>query len=183
MFRRWFEREGYKVHPVPPGLFFEGEGDVLPLGGELYAGYRIRSDIAAHAWIAKILESRVLSLELVDERFYHLDTCFCPLAEDAAAYYSAAFDSYGRKVLEADIPRRIEVSERDAMRFACNAVVAGRKAVLNAGCEGLKETLAGWGYEVWETDLSEFLKAGGAAKCLVLFLDGPGIPGGGEASV
>lgn len=170
-FRRWFEKEGYRIHPLPPDLFFEGEGDVLRLGEELFAGYRIRSDIHTHAWISKILDMRVLSLELVDDRFYHLDTCFCPLAEDAAAYYPPAFDSYARKVIEAGVPRRVEVSPEEALRFACNAVVVGRKAVLPAGCADLRESLAGRGYEVWETDLSEFLKAGGAAKCLVLFLD------------
>jgi N-dimethylarginine dimethylaminohydrolase len=171
VFRRWFEKEGYRIHPLPPELFFEGEGDALRLGKELFAGYRIRSDIHTHAWISKILDKRVLSLELVDDRFYHLDTCFCPLADDAAAYYPPAFDSYARKVIEASVPRKIEVSPEEALRFACNAVVADGKAVLPAGCGSLGGHLAAWGYEVWETDLSEFLKAGGGAKCLVLLLD------------
>lgn len=172
VFRRWFEREGYEIRPLPPELFFEGEGDVLRLGEELFAGYRIRSDIRTHAWIGEALERRVLSLELTDPRFYHLDTCFCPLADDAAAYYPAAFDSYARKVIEAGVPRTVEVSPQEAFRFACNAVVADHQVVLNAGCAELKGQLEGWGYEVWETELSEFIKAGGAAKCLVLFLGG-----------
>lgn len=170
-FRRWFEKEGYTIHPLPPELFFEGEGDVLWFGDELFAGYRFRSDIHTHAWISKILDARVLSLELVDDRFYHLDTCFCPLAGDAAAYYPPAFDSYARKVIESGVLRKIEVSPEEAVRFACNAVVADGKAVLPAGCGDLRRALEAWGYEVWETELSEFLKAGGAAKCLVLFLD------------
>lgn len=171
VFRRWFEKEGYRIRPLPPDLFFEGEGDLLRLGKELFAGYRIRSDIRTHAWIGNVLDTRVLSLELTDERFYHLDTCFCPLDDDAAAYYPAAFDSYGRKVIETAVPRKIEVSPEEANRFACNAVVVDGKAVLPEGCGNLGKTLAGWGYEVWETDLAEFIKAGGAAKCLVLFLD------------
>ncbi len=172
VFRRWFEKEGYRIRPLPPRLFFEGEGDVLRMGDGLFAGYRIRSDIRTHERISKILGCRALSLELVDDRFYHLDTCFCPLADDAAAYYPPAFDSYARKVIEAGVPRTVEVTAQEAVRFACNAVVAGKKAVLPAGCRTLAETLVAWGFEVWETDLSEFLKAGGAAKCLVLFLDG-----------
>lgn len=172
VFRRWFEKQGYRVHSLPPELFFEGEGDVLRMGDELFAGYRIRSDIQTHARISTILGRQTLSLELVDDRFYHLDTCFCPLADNAAAYYPPAFDSYARKVIEAEVPRTVEITPGDAVRFACNAVVAGMKVVLPAGCRTLAETLVAWGYEVWETDLSEFLKAGGAAKCLVLFLDG-----------
>ncbi|MBI5420415.1 MAG: amidinotransferase [Deltaproteobacteria bacterium] len=171
VFRGWFEEEGYEIRSLPRNLYFEGEGDVLRVGGDLFAGYRIRSDIRTHAGVGEILEERVLSLELTDPRFYHLDTCFCPLAEDAAAYYPPAFDPYARRVIEAHVPRRVEVSPEEAMRFACNAVVAERKAVINTGCENLKTTLRGMGYEVWETDLSEFIKAGGAAKCLVLFLD------------
>lgn len=171
VFRRWFEKEGYAIHPLPPELYFEGEGDVLRFGDELFAGYRIRSDIHTHAWVSKILDTSVLSLELVDDRFYHLDTCFCPLSADTAAYYPPAFDSYACKVIESRVPRKIEVSPEEALRFACNAVVADGKAVLPAGCGSLRRALEARGYEVWETELSEFLKAGGAAKCLVLFLD------------
>lgn len=171
VFRRWFEKEGYRIHPLPPELFFEGEGDVLRLGDDFFAGYRIRSDIQTHEWIAKILDRRVLSLELADERFYHLDTCFCPLGGDVAACFPPAFDSYARKVIEKVVPRKLEVAPEEALRFACNAVVADGKAVLPAGCGTTRKKLEECGYQVWETDLSEFIKAGGAAKCLVLFLD------------
>lgn len=171
VFRRWFEKEGYRTRTLPPDLHFEGEGDFLKLGDRLFAGYRIRSDIRSHEWISKALDLQVLSLELTDERFYHLDTCFCPVGGDAAAYYPSAFDSYGRKVIESGISDRVEIPLEEALRFSCNAVVTGRKAVLPAGSGTLKARLEGMGYEVWETDLSEFLKAGGAAKCLVLFLD------------
>jgi N-dimethylarginine dimethylaminohydrolase len=74
-------------------------------------------------------------------------------------------------VIDEGIPRKVLPPPEDALRFACNAVVSDRKAVLPAGCGTLRKLLEGLGYEVWETDLSEFIKAGGAAKCLVLFLD------------
>ena len=74
-------------------------------------------------------------------------------------------------MIDGGIPRKVPAPPEDALRFGCNAVVAGRKAVLPAGCEPLRKLLEGLGYEVWETELSEFIKAGGAAKCLVLFLD------------
>lgn len=171
VFRRWFEREGYEIHPLPADLHFEGEGDALRVGEDLFAGYRIRSDIRTHAHLGEILKKRVLSLELADPRFYHLDTCFCPLDKGTVAYHPPAFDSYAREVISAGVRRTVEVSPEDAVRFACNAVVAGQKVVLDAGCGDFRRSLQAMGYEVWETDLSEFIKAGGAAKCLVLFLD------------
>jgi N-dimethylarginine dimethylaminohydrolase len=73
--------------------------------------------------------------------------------------------------VEEHVGTRIEVPEEEALRFACNAVSAGKRVVLNAGCPSLRAALEARGCEVWETDLSEFLKAGGSAKCLVLHLD------------
>ena len=170
IFRRWFEREGYEIRDLPQDLSFEGEGDVLAVGDDLFAGYHIRSDIRTHARIGELLDARVLSVELADPRFYHLDTCFCPLAHDSAVYYPPAFDPYAARVIRAHVPRTVEISAVEALRFACNAVVVERNVVLNTGCGNLKSILLGMGYTVWETDLSEFIKAGGAAKCLMLFL-------------
>lgn len=169
-FRQWFEKQGYEIRPLPENLYFEGEGDALFVGENLFAGYRIRSDIQTHALLGEILQREVLSLELVDSKFYHLDTCFCPLGPEAAAYYPAAFDPYGQRVIKTDVALKLEVSTLEALRFACNAVVVEKKVVLNTGCPELKKNLQTLGYEVWETDLSEFIKAGGSAKCLVLFL-------------
>jgi N-dimethylarginine dimethylaminohydrolase len=114
----------------------------------------------------------VLPVELVNPRFYHLDTCFCPLAPGEALYFPEAFDAYGRKVLEAHIPRLLPAKESEAHRFGCNAVVVGKTVVLNTGCEQLAKGLQSWGYQTVATELDEFLKAGGSAKCLTLRLDG-----------
>ena len=80
-------------------------------------------------------------MELVDPRFYHLDTCFCPLAPDGAIYYPGAFDEYGRSVLRDRIPNLIEVAAEEAASFSCNAVVVGRTVVLNEGRPKLAATL------------------------------------------
>ncbi len=114
----------------------------------------------------------MLPVELVDTYFYHLDTCFCPLAPGEAIYYPQAFDAYGRKVIESNIPRLLPVNEAEAKRFACNAVVVGKTVVTNTGCPELAAGLRAWGYEPVETELDEFLKAGGSAKCLTIRLDG-----------
>jgi len=104
--------------------------------------------------------------------FYHLDTCFCPLSETAAIYYPGAFDDYGRSVLAARIPQLIEVSAEESVSFSCNAVVVGRTVVLNEGVPKLTRALELAGYAVRPLRLTEFIKAGGSAKCLTLRLDG-----------
>jgi hypothetical protein len=114
----------------------------------------------------------LIPLELVDGRYYHLDTCFCPLAADMAIYYPPAFDDYGRKVLRGLIGELIPVGDAEAARFACNAVVLDRIVVTNTGCPRLHRDLTARGFTCLATPLSEFIKAGGSAKCLTLRLDG-----------
>jgi N-dimethylarginine dimethylaminohydrolase len=111
-------------------------------------------------------------LELIDPRFYHLDTCFCPLDENSAIYYPGAFDEYGRSVLLDRIPHLIEVSAAEAVSFSCNAVVVGHSVVLNEGAPKLARSLVDAGFGVRPVKLTEFIKAGGSAKCLTLRLDG-----------
>src|SRR6185437_12443279 len=145
-FDAWFAEHGFTVEHLPEELFHEGAGDALFCGDSLFAGYRTRSDASAHQWVGAALGVRVLPLELVNPRFYHLDTCFCPLAPGEALYFPEAFDVYGRRVLEAHIPKLIAACEADAQRFGCNAVVVGKDVVLNAGCEKLAADLAAAGY-------------------------------------
>ncbi|HEV3166291.1 MAG TPA: arginine deiminase-related protein, partial [Isosphaeraceae bacterium] len=171
-FDRWFAEHGFRVEALPSGYFFEGAGDALFCGETLFAGYRFRSDARSHNWIGEHLSVEVLPLELVDPRFYHLDTCFCPLAEEAAVYYPGAFDDYGRSVLRGRIETLIEVSAEEAVSFSCNAVVVGRSVVLNDGAPKLARTLEEAGYTARPLRLTEFIKAGGSAKCLTLRLDG-----------
>jgi len=160
-----------------PGLFFERAGDALFCGETLFAGYRIRSHIRGYEEIADLLHCRVIPLELVDPRYYHLDTCFCPLAPGLAVYYPRAFDVYGQRVLRELIDELIPVSDAEAASFACNAVVVGRTVVTHAGCPELHRELRARGFTPWAAPLSEFVKAGGAAKCLTLRLDGEAAAG------
>ncbi|GIW82523.1 MAG: hypothetical protein KatS3mg105_4330 [Gemmatales bacterium] len=171
-FEAWFRDHGFQVEHLPEGYYFEGAGDALFCGATLFAGYRIRSDVRGHQYLGDKIGCQVIPLELVDPRFYHLDTCFCPLAPGEAIWYPPAFDTYGQKAIQAHIQRLFEVDENDAVRFGCNAVVVGRTVVVNAGCNRLCETLQRSGYQTRMVELNEFLKAGGSAKCLTLRLDG-----------
>ncbi|PZV17575.1 MAG: TIGR00300 family protein [Leptolyngbya sp.] len=171
-FKQWFADQGFTVHELPKDLPFEGAGDALldREGRWLWAGYGFRSELDSHPYLAKWLDIEVLSLRLMDERFYHLDTCFCPLANGYLLYYPPAFDSYSNRLIEMRVPeaKRIPISEPDALNFACNTVNIGTVVVMNKASDELKRRLSAAGFDVVETPLTEFLKAGGAAKCLTL---------------
>lgn len=175
-FKAWFEANGFKtVHELPLDLPFEGAGDALldSEGNWLWAGYGFRSDLASHLKIAEWLKLDVVSLRLIDQRFYHLDTCLCPLSGGYLMYFPAAFDASSNQQIEQRVApdKRIVVSEADADQFACNTVNIGQTVILNRASAALRRRLQEADFEVIETPLTEFLKAGGAAKCLTLHVN------------
>ena len=173
-FRRWFQEAGYKVIDLPRETPFEGEGDALfsADGSRLWVGYGTRTLESSHAALREIWDVEVTGLHLIDPRFYHLDTCFAPLEDGSLLYFPPAFDEASLKKIEAFYPmvKRIVVGEKDALSFACNAVNLGRTIVLNRISAELESKLCGRGFDVIQVELDEFLKAGGAAKCLVMKL-------------
>lgn len=176
-FREWFNQHGFEVFELPADLPFEGAGDALleRQGRYLWAGYGFRSELDSHPYLARWLDLEVISLRLIDPRFYHLDTCFCPLEGGWLLYYPQAFDAYSNRLIEQRVPaeQRIAASEADAVRFACNAVNVGPGIVLNQAGPDLRRRLEAAGFAVRETPLTEFLKSGGGAKCLTLRLTEP----------
>jgi N-dimethylarginine dimethylaminohydrolase len=171
----WFADRGYGVFLMPRDIPFEGAGDALFERGRrrLWMAHGHRSVLPAKDVLHSRFGLEVVALRLTDERFYHLDTCFCPLEGGHLLYYPAAFDAASRAHIEKRIaaPKRIAVCEEDALAFACNAVAIGRRLVVHRATSALVETLARRGFDVVQTPLSEFMKAGGAAKCLTLRLD------------
>lgn len=173
-FRGWFERNGYAIAAWPPAVFFEGAGDALFDRGQdlIWSGHGFRSDAAAADLLAATFQCEAVPIRLVDPRFYHLDTCLCPLARGWLMYYPPAFDAASLAVLEHRVSpsKRIAVSEADALRFACNAVDLDGHVFLNGASKALQARLRRAGFTPVLTPLSEFLKAGGTAKCLTLKL-------------
>src|SRR5882757_9308627 len=173
-FHRWFERADYVVLDTPRDTPFEGEGDALfsTDGSRLWVGYGPRTALASHERLREIWPVEVISLHLIDPRFYHLDTCFAPLDGGHILYYPGAFDAPSLQKIEAFYPadKRIQVDEADALRFACNAVNIGDTILLNEIGPILSAELRSKGFHLIQLNLSEFLKAGGAAKCLVMKL-------------
>jgi arginine dihydrolase len=174
-FDRWLAEHNFKVLKSPPEIPFEGAGDAL-IDREhpwIWAGYGWRSALESHAYLSRWAGMEVISLQLVDDRFYHLDTCLCPLTGGHIMYYPLAFAEKSRGLIAQRVPeeKRIVVPEEDAIDFACNAVNIGRLVILNKATPKLAERLAQADFEVVRTELTEFLKAGGAAKCLTLRLN------------
>ena len=171
-FVRWFKAHDYAIVPIPADIegCHEGEGDALRYGDLILAGYGHRSDVAPQRAAGALLGHPVLPLRLVDPRWYHLDTCLVPLSDELIAYYPGAFDQASREAIEALPGEKAPISLHDALLFAANAVVVGKHVVLNAGCEAFEDCLRKRGFIPHPVPLDEFLKAGGAAKCLALRL-------------
>ena len=166
---RWFRRNGYQT-VVPPRSVNEGEGDIVFAGSVVFAGHGFRSDVAAAGEVQELFGLPVISVTLVDPRFYHLDTALCVLDRDTAAYYPAAFDDAGAAALASHFAELIEVKDEDAEVLGLNAISDGRNVVLPAQARGLAAQLAAAGFTPVAVDVSEFLKAGGGPKCCTLEL-------------
>ena len=174
LFKDWFLNNGYRVIELPESICFEGEGDALFLGDTLFLGYGLRTDLASHKIIADTLNVDYISCELVDPYFYHLDTCLMPM-DDRVVYFKDAFSSYSQismveKFIEIGMDKGrldvISVHEEQAHEFICNSVNV-KSAVITPATNS---HLSFAGYEHHLCNLSEFMKSGGAAKCLTLEL-------------
>lgn len=174
-FETWFRRQGFNVVRLAPALAFEGAGDALLDRGQqlLWLGHGHRSSAQCAPVLSGMLDIEVEALRLADARFYHLDTCLCPLEGGYLMYYPGAFDAASLERIRARVPaaRRIEVEDADALDFACNAVNSGRHVFLNRASRELAQRLASLGFILHQTPLGEFMKAGGSAKCLTLKLN------------
>ncbi|MDB5444032.1 MAG: amidinotransferase [Phenylobacterium sp.] len=159
----------------PEGVFQEGAGDAIWDAERrlFWAGYGPRSSRASLAVIEKAFGHPVVGIELASERYYHLDTCFCPLAGGKLLYYPAAFTPAALAAIHARVPEalRIEASDAEAEAFCVNAVNLDSRIVMARAPQSLKRKLAAHGYSVTEVDLAPFILSGGAAYCMTLRLD------------
>lgn len=163
---RWFVERGYET--LEASFTNEGEGDYLTLDEMILAGTGFRTDVAAHMEAQEFLGRPVVTLRLVDPRFYHLDTALFPLNGHNVAYYPEAFSEGSRKVLRRLFPDAVIATSADAEVLGLNAVSDGRNVVVNAEASGLILELKRRGFEVVPVDLGELRKAGGGPKCCTL---------------
>ncbi len=172
--RHWraaLEEMGFVVHEVAADISFEGAGDALFVGDHLFLAFGFRTDQAAHGEVARYLDVESTSLELVDPRFYHLDTCFCPLDDHTALIFPEAFSPRSVELVRERVPRLIEVPREAAEGFACNAMPLGDRVVTSIAAEGIRPQLATAGFSLVTLAVDEFMKSGGGVRCLSLPLD------------
>lgn len=177
----WFDSHGWTISRLPGGFCHEGAGDALPFaavkenGGPgqpvLVSGYRFRSDAVSHGPLSHIIGAPVRSVELVDERLYHLDLTFCPLDDRRAIIAPMGLDGYGLAVLKELVPEPLPLEDDEAAAFVANSVVVGSNIVMPSCPARVGRILEGWGFAIEVAPVGEFLKAGGGCRCLTLALD------------
>uniref|UniRef100_A0A914DCX6 Amidinotransferase n=1 Tax=Acrobeloides nanus TaxID=290746 RepID=A0A914DCX6_9BILA len=174
-YEKWLRSHGFETLGSVD-FPFEGAGDALWAGknqNKLFCGVGPRTDPRALSDLAENLKNenpfKVLGVRLIDPRFYHIDTCFCPLEEGLAIWFPAAFDQVAQHNMKNEI-ELVPVSEKDAKQFSCNAVVVGKTVILNKGADDTGKMLQKLGYTPEFVDMSEFIKSGGSAKCCTLAL-------------
>jgi N-dimethylarginine dimethylaminohydrolase len=164
-----------EVCRLPEGVFQEGAGDCIWDAGRrhFWVGYGPRSSRASVAVIERTFGQKVVALELASDRFYHLDTCFCPLSGGEVLYYPPAFTPAALATIRANLPadKRIEASDEEAAAFCVNAVNMDERVIMARAPTSLKSKLAQRGYAVTEIALDPFILSGGAAYCMTLRLD------------
>jgi N-dimethylarginine dimethylaminohydrolase len=171
----WFEQRGSTVDPLPQNVVHEGAGDALPFGvgndRVLISGFRTRSDADSHAHLSRLTGAAIRSVELVDERLYHLDLTFTPLSDRRAMFAPMAFDAFGNKMMRDMIPEPLVLEDDEALQFCCNSVVIGTNIVMPNCTPRVGRQLEQWGFDITVCDVSEFMKGGGGCRCLSLALD------------
>ncbi|GAB3739618.1 dimethylargininase [Nocardiopsis nanhaiensis] len=167
----WFRKAGYD-ETLEPKHVNEGEGDFITLDEAILAATGFRTEAAAHQEAERLLGRPVVTLQLADPRFYHLDTALFALSGDQVAYYPGAFTEGSRRVLRSLYPDALLATEEDAAVLGLNAVSDGRNVVIAAEATELADRLRSLGFEVHPVELDELRKAGGGAKCCTLELRG-----------
>ncbi|WP_435106873.1 dimethylargininase [Nocardiopsis synnemataformans] len=165
----WFRQAGYTETREPKHVN-EGEGDFLTLDEVVLAATGFRTEAAAHQEAERFLGRPVVTLQLTDPRFYHLDTALFTLSGDRIAYYPGAFSAGSQRVLRSLFPDALLATEEDAAVLGLNAVCDGRNVVIAAEATALADRLRALGYAVHPVELDELRRAGGGAKCCTLVL-------------
>ena len=170
-FEAFFQGEGYRLARLSDKTaMFEGMGDCMWHPGKrlLWGAHGFRTDPEVYPEIAQVCEAPVILLKLVNERFYHLDTCFCPLTQEAVLIYPSAFDAESLGLILKMFPIVLVAEENEAIRLlACNAAVVDSKTTfIQAGAEIASRHMRAIGLEVVALETSEFMKSGGSVFCL-----------------
>lgn len=171
-----YEESSYEVHHLDEAGFnnFEGMGDAIWHFKKqlIWGGYGFRTSPDVYKQISSKLGVPVITLELVNDKFYHLDTCFCALNENSVLIYPKAFTDESLKLIYALFDNVIEASKYEAEElFACNATCAdGKNVFIQQGCTDVNQQLREHNFNVHEFSTGEFIKSGGSVYCMKMLL-------------
>ncbi|MEV4540057.1 dimethylargininase [Micromonospora echinaurantiaca] len=167
--RAFYESHGWRF--IAPSETNEGEGDFAYLpeahGGLILAGHGFRTELPAHAEAQEALGRPVVSLRLVDPRFYHLDVALASIDDSNIVYFPGAFSAASQRVLTQLFPDAVVADDEDAMTFGLNLVSDGLNVVLNSEATRLAGKLKAAGYHPVPVELAELKKGGGSVKCCI----------------
>ena len=170
----WFAANGFDVRePVSTN---EGEGDFLLVGDRILAGTGFRSDAASHDELRRLFGREVVTLQLIDPSFYHLDTAIAVLDTDSRdgqgniAYLPKAFSPESREIIETLYPEAVVVNDEDAAVLGLNSFSDGRNVIIASRAADFERQLRERGFVPHGVDLSELLLGGGGVKCCTLEL-------------
>jgi len=165
----WFRARGFEQVREPRAVN-EGQGDFLAAGPFILAGHGFRSSLQSHREAEEFFGRRVISLKLVDPRYYHLDTALAVLGDAEIMYHPQAFDEQSRGLLRELFPGAMTAAAADAAAFGLNALSDGLNVFLSDTAQHLAARLRARGFRPRPIDLSELRKGGGSIKCCTLVL-------------
>lgn len=175
----FYKDHGYKIVELQSKYHFEGMGDMIAHPGKrlLYGGYGFRSERAAYDEIARIVDAPIITLELISEHHYHLDTCFLPLNHSEVLIAPDAFSPESLNIIRRMFEGVYEIPEEEAIEgFACNAHMiygtnkAQSAALVQRGNPVSLNILQQSASQVLEIDTTEFIKSGGSVFCLKMMV-------------
>lgn len=163
----WFENQNFNIHYLPKKYFIEGSGECIWQNNRLFVGTGFRNSPNVCKFLSKFLDVETVCLELVNPRYYHLDTCFFILNPEVAFYYPHALSKRSIEILKELIPHLVPIKTEEAENFAANNLVTDHHVIMQKGNKEISEKVKNFGYEVVELNMSEFMKSGGGIHCLV----------------
>lgn len=164
-YREWYLQQGYTVQELPDGVYLEG-GDVQRFGDRLLVGTGFRTSGEAVWVITQLTTKETIALQLVESKFYHLDTCLFVLDQETVFYYPPAFSHASQDLLRRLVPQLIEFTIDDVLSFAANSVRVDRTVLMHLPTDAFKDQVEALGYTHHSLNVSEFIKAGGGIHCL-----------------
>ena len=167
----WFEKNNFEIKTLPKEIFFEGGGELLYWNEKYFIGQGFRNSNNVASYLQQNFGLDLIGLDLINDKFYHLDTCMFVLNDETIFYYPPAFSEDSIKIIKSLITNPIEFEKEEVMNFAANSVLSGKKVFVQSGNHSFIKKLKDFGYEAIEIDVSEFVKSGGGIHCLTFELE------------